>query len=118
MAKNLRLLTLLCLALPSLVIASVLDSSSPSSPTPVVIWHGMGDSCCNPWSMGYIKGLLEKHLPGVYVHSLMVGDSVVQDTENGFFMDVNRQVDMVCAKIAADGKLRGGQVSGGEISVY
>jgi hypothetical protein len=24
-------------------------------PTPVVLWHGMGDSCCNPSSMGSIK---------------------------------------------------------------
>ena len=23
--------------------------------TPVVLWHGMGDSCCNPLSMGNLK---------------------------------------------------------------
>ena len=28
-------------------------------PTPVVIWHGMGDSCCNPASMGRIKQVIE-----------------------------------------------------------
>ena len=39
---------------------------------PVVIWHGMGDNCCHDFSMGYIKHLLEEHLPGVYVRSLMV----------------------------------------------
>ena len=26
---------------------------------PVVIWHGMGDSCCNPVSMGRIKEVIE-----------------------------------------------------------
>ena len=34
---------------------------------PVVLWHGMGDTCCLPTSMGYIKKLIEKTIPGVYV---------------------------------------------------
>ena len=25
--------------------------------TPVVLWHGMGDSCCNPLSMGNLEQL-------------------------------------------------------------
>ena len=29
--------------------------SSSEGPTPIVLWHGMGDSCCNPISMGSIK---------------------------------------------------------------
>ena len=38
-----------------------------------------GDSCCNPLSMGSIKAMLEKKVGnGVYVRSLMVGDSVMQ----------------------------------------
>jgi hypothetical protein len=28
-------------------------------PVPVVIWHGMGDSCCNAGSMGRIKDVIE-----------------------------------------------------------
>jgi len=36
---------------------------------PVVIWHGMGDTCCYSFSMGMIKNELEKKLPGVYVYS-------------------------------------------------
>ncbi len=68
----------------------------------------MGDNCCHDFSMGAIKRLLEKHIPGVYVHSLMIGASRNEDTLNGFFMDVNKQVDMVCHKIASDAKLREG----------
>lgn len=68
----------------------------------------MGDSCCNPWSMGYIKKLLETNLPGVYVHSIMIGDSAVEDTKNGFFFPVNDQIDIVCKKIADDKNLRNG----------
>ncbi len=83
------------------------DVASPA-PVPIVIWHGMGDNCCNPWSMGYVKKMLERHLPGVHVRSLMIGESAAADTENGFFMDVNAQVRMVCDKIAKDPKLQNG----------
>uniref|UniRef100_A0A8B9SNX7 Palmitoyl-protein thioesterase 1 n=1 Tax=Anas platyrhynchos TaxID=8839 RepID=A0A8B9SNX7_ANAPL len=64
---------------------------------PVVLWHGMGDSCCNPRSMGYIRGLLQRRLPGTYVLSLRIGASVLQDVENSFFMN-----------LAADPHLKGG----------
>lgn len=37
-----------------------------------------GDSCCNPLSMGSIKDLIEKQIPGVYVHSLEIGSSIVE----------------------------------------
>uniref|UniRef100_A0A3B4BKI9 Palmitoyl-protein thioesterase 1 n=1 Tax=Periophthalmus magnuspinnatus TaxID=409849 RepID=A0A3B4BKI9_9GOBI len=76
--------------------------------TPLVIWHGMGDSCCNPLSMGAIKKMIEEQIPGIYVLSLMIGKNVIEDTENGFFMEVNEQVAMVCEKLAQDPKLQGG----------
>jgi len=75
---------------------------------PVVIWHGMGDSCCNPLSMGYIQSLIEKHVPDVYVHSLMIGSNVADDTSNGFFKNVNDQVSEACTQISADPKLAAG----------
>lgn len=33
---------------------------------------------------------------------------LLQDTENGFFMDVNEQVSMVCSQLSQDPKLKGG----------
>lgn len=33
---------------------------------------------------------------------------LLQDTENGFFKDVNEQVSMVCSQLAQDPKLKGG----------
>lgn len=85
-------------------------SQSPTSTnaTPIVIWHGMGDTCCNPLSMGYVKRIFEHHIPGVYVRSLRIGNSFVEDTRNGFFLDVNTQVEMVCRKIASDPLLQNG----------
>ncbi|XP_025111565.1 palmitoyl-protein thioesterase 1-like [Pomacea canaliculata] len=84
-----------------------------SQTVPVVLWHGMGDSCCNPLSMGSIKDLIEKQIPGVYVHSLEIGSSIVEDMENGFLMNVNDQVDVVCKQLNNDTKLASGYNSVG-----
>jgi len=75
---------------------------------PIVLWHGMGDSCCDPISMGAIKRLLEKHLPGVYVYSIEVGDNVLDDEMNSFFMNVNEQIVYVHQKLKNDTKLANG----------
>ena len=83
-------------------------SVSDSSPLPVVIWHGMGDCCCNPLSMGAIKRLIESEVPGIHVHSLMIGGNVASDTANGFFMNANDQVKFACDLILKDEKLANG----------
>ncbi|KAG7225396.1 hypothetical protein INR49_027385 [Caranx melampygus] len=101
---------LLCflLAGPVLLAAGSPAHDSNNGTTPVVLWHGMGDSCCNPLSMGAIKKMIEQEISGVYVISLMIGKNVIEDTENGFFMDVNEQVSVVCSQLAQDPKLKGG----------
>uniref|UniRef100_A0AAQ4QLI0 Palmitoyl-protein thioesterase 1 n=1 Tax=Gasterosteus aculeatus aculeatus TaxID=481459 RepID=A0AAQ4QLI0_GASAC len=92
---------LLCflLAAPLLLVAGSPVHKSNNGTVPLVLWHGMGDSCCNPLSMGAIKKMIEEEISGIYVISLMIGKNVVQDTENGFFMDVNEQVSMVCSQL-------------------
>ncbi|NXW60216.1 PPT1 thioesterase, partial [Eurystomus gularis] len=67
-----------------------------------------GDSCCNPQSMGYIKKIVEKKIPGIYVLSLKIGSNLIQDMENSFFMNVNDQVREVCSQLAKDPHLTGG----------
>jgi palmitoyl-protein thioesterase len=62
---------------------------------PVVLWHGMGDTCCYPWSMGMIKRWIEDGFPGIYVHSIMVGNNIIEDEFNGYFMNVNDQLALV-----------------------
>ncbi|XP_071531238.1 palmitoyl-protein thioesterase 1 isoform X2 [Panulirus ornatus] len=76
--------------------------------TPLVIWHGMGDTCCFFFSMGHIKKLVEERIPGIYVRSIMIGDNIIADEEHGYFGNVNEQVEGVCKKIAADPELQGG----------
>ena len=57
--------------------------------------------------MGSVVSYLEQAVPGAYVTSLMVGDNVVQDTENGFFLNINKQIDLVCQMVNNDEKLKG-----------
>jgi len=97
-----KLLVFLTMSLVSIGYAASAD------PIPLVIWHGMGDCCCNPMSMGSIKSFVEKKVPGIYVRSLMIGPNVAADTENGFFMNVNDQVEEVCAKLRNDSAVKNG----------
>lgn len=90
------------------VLAALASVQLSEAVLPIVIWHGMGDSCCNPLSMGRIKKMFEEELPGVYVNSLQIGNSESQDVENGFLMNVNDQVKEVCGKLAQDAKLQNG----------
>ncbi|CAH3023982.1 unnamed protein product, partial [Porites evermanni] len=94
----------------AVVLASFLTCSFAASneTIPAVLWHGMGDSCCNPLSMGSIKSMLESKIPGIYVRSLMIGNNIIEDTENGFFMNANDQIKQVCDKLASDPKLKNG----------
>merc|ERR1712060_115123 len=67
----------------------------------------MGDSCCNPVSMGRIKEVIEGETNG-YVLSLKIGYTVIDDTINGFLKPINKQVEMVCQQIAEDPQLQDG----------
>ncbi|XP_031234391.1 palmitoyl-protein thioesterase 1 isoform X1 [Mastomys coucha] len=94
--------------LPWCCAAWALGHLDPPSPPPLVIWHGMGDSCCNPMSMGAIKKMVEKEIPGIYVLSLKIGKNTIEEMENSFFMNVNLQVSMVCQILKKDPKLQQG----------
>ncbi|KAJ1350234.1 Palmitoyl-protein thioesterase 1 [Parelaphostrongylus tenuis] len=75
---------------------------------PVVLWHGMGDSCCNPLSMGSIKALIQQNVKGVYVKSLMFGHNIASDVELGFVANVNELVKNACEQIRNDSQLQFG----------
>lgn len=72
------------------------------------MWHGMGDTCCNPMSLGKVRSLLEREIPGVYVHSLKFGNSFSDDMESGYFGNANDDVETACRLISSDTELRGG----------
>uniref|UniRef100_A0A7S1WZU8 Palmitoyl-protein thioesterase 1 n=2 Tax=Tetraselmis chuii TaxID=63592 RepID=A0A7S1WZU8_9CHLO len=78
------------------------------APTPIVVWHGLGDSCCNPDSIGGVVDAIKQHLPGVFVHSIATGDGESSDRYSSFFGNVNTQVENVCAELASMPELADG----------
>jgi len=93
------------LLLLSLTVLQALAVLGQDAPTPVVLWHGMGDSAAG---MIGIANIIEDNIPDVYVYRIMIGGNLIVDTESGFFRDTNRQVREVCEKIQADPELAGG----------
>ncbi|XP_012273440.1 palmitoyl-protein thioesterase 1 [Orussus abietinus] len=66
---------------------------------PIILWHGMGDSCCFSFSLGQIETILKDELPGVYIKSIMIGNNEVEDVKNSYFGNLNDQVQKVCDEI-------------------
>eukprot|EP00118_Oscarella_pearsei_P024952 m.307196 g.307196 ORF g.307196 m.307196 type:complete len:294 (+) comp42006_c0_seq1:27-908(+) len=89
--------------LTSLVLVAVC-----ADPVPTVLWHGMGDTCCLPFSMGRMKTMIEGKIPGVYVKSIRIGSNEAEDFLFSYFKNVNDQIDIVCKNISADPKLADG----------
>ncbi|KAH8373267.1 hypothetical protein KR009_012191, partial [Drosophila setifemur] len=75
---------------------------------PVVLWHGMGDTCCLPFSLGAIMKLIVAQTNGAYVRSLEIGGNMIMDWESGFFVHPNEQVDYVCKQLLQDERLAKG----------
>lgn len=73
---------------------------------PTVTGHGMGDSCFNA-GMKQITELIAT-TTGQYATCVPTGDNVITDTANGFFMTMNKNVDIFAEKIRADPKLANG----------
>lgn len=58
----LALLTAAALALASAFAAPQEDAASATPPPlPIVLWHGMGDTCCDPLTTGGVEKALAKH---------------------------------------------------------
>eukprot|EP01111_Echinosteliopsis_oligospora_P001179 TRINITY_DN1165_c0_g1_i1.p1 TRINITY_DN1165_c0_g1~~TRINITY_DN1165_c0_g1_i1.p1 ORF type:complete len:302 (-),score=69.29 TRINITY_DN1165_c0_g1_i1:19-924(-) len=91
-----------------LLLLGAVMATTATTYRPTVLWHGMGDSCCYPFSMGRLQKLIESELPGVYVYSIEIGNNEEEDQLNSFFKNVNEQVDDVCQKLKADPQLSSG----------
>ncbi|ETV97503.1 hypothetical protein H310_09425 [Aphanomyces invadans] len=73
---------------------------------PVVIMHGMGDAAQNP-GMQRLRKAVATRLGG-YATNVQIGASQAEDTSNGFFMNLDKQVDYFARVVAADEHLRHG----------
>lgn len=74
---------------------------------PVVFAHGMGDSCFNS-GMINIGNYTSDLLGGVYVVCIPTGSTHAEDTTNGYFLNMDKSVDVFASKIAQDPKLQKG----------
>jgi len=74
---------------------------------PVVFAHGMGDSCFNS-GMIHIGQHTSELLGGVYVTCVPTGDTQSEDTTNGYFLNMDKSVDVFASKIAQDPNLQNG----------
>ncbi len=76
--------------------------------TPVIIWHGMGESSYSS-RQNDTKSVIEANtLPGTYVHQILIGDSVKDDLVNAYLKPVNEQVAEVCDLVASDERFSDG----------
>lgn len=82
------------------------SSVASSDSLPLVFLHGMGDSCFNRGMQSITEEAGE--YMGVYSTCIPTGDSRNEDTMNGFFMDMNTNVDVFAEKVKADPKLANG----------
>ena len=73
---------------------------------PVVLAHGMGDSCFNSGFKSVTAAVASKL--GVYATCIPTGSNAISDTINGFLMNMDKSVDVFAAKVRADPKLTGG----------
>lgn len=77
-----------------------------SDTLPLVFLHGMGDSCFN----NGMKSLTKEsgRYLNVYSDCIPTGDTRIQDTMNGFFMNMNENVDIFANKVRNDINLKNG----------
>jgi palmitoyl-protein thioesterase len=78
-----------------------------ASKTPVVMAHGMGDSCFND-GMQHVTERISTLLGSIYATCVPTGDSQTEDTNNGYFLNMDASVDVFAQKVRADPHLQAG----------
>eukprot|EP00040_Diaphanoeca_grandis_P038720 m.257178 g.257178 ORF g.257178 m.257178 type:complete len:355 (+) comp35032_c0_seq1:67-1131(+) len=73
---------------------------------PIVVTHGMGDSCFNA-GMKSITKQSGAHA-GVYATCIPTGDNDIEDTLAGFLLNMDKSVEVFARKVRADPKLANG----------
>lgn len=91
---NILIYILIC----NLIQASIFNKPKVE-PLPVVIWHGMGDTCCDPQTIGRVKAWIQDHNPSTFVYSIQIGKDSNTDRWASFFGNVNEQVKEVCQQL-------------------
>jgi len=108
MGVMMRIATILCFLAHFCAFSYAKNKQINDTIIPVVFWHGMGDSCYNPLSMGSLVKMVEKEKPGIHTNCLKFGKGLFEDTFDGFFEACNKQIDAACDMIKNDKNLANG----------
>lgn len=81
-----------------------LTSEETTDYTPIVFWHGMGDTAFG--SVNVLRRALERKFPGISVYSIQIGKNPMEDELGGYFVNVNHQIDQACKSILAEELIR------------
>lgn len=89
----------------------VVDDGEPvsdvvSGALPIVVAHGMGDSCFNSGMKSITKAAGSR--VGTYSVCIPTGDGWLSDTINGFLLSMDDSVEVFAKKVRADPKLANG----------
>ena len=84
------------------------NNETASKYLPIVLWHGMGDSCCDPRSIGAVTDYIKALVPDIFIYSISTGVNEISDISSSYFGLVDQQVDRVCDEIRAIPQLQRG----------
>lgn len=76
----------------------------PSSYTPILFWHGMGDTACG--SLNVERLALQRLFPGVTIYSVQIGSNAMEDRWAGYFSNANSQIEEVCRVVLDNPKIK------------
>ncbi|KAJ1961018.1 hypothetical protein IWQ62_004014 [Dispira parvispora] len=85
----------------SLGLVGVVSGKASLQPTPIVVWHGMGDSAFSNDTMLAFQDYLQQLIPGVFVHLVTLGTNSNEDVRASFMGNVPDQVKTVCKQLKA-----------------
>lgn len=85
------------------------ESLSPTmkNKLPVVVAHGMGDSCFNS-GIQHLTETMSTWLNGTYVVCIPTGSTQAEDTQNGYFLSMQDNLDVLAKAVRGDTQLRNG----------
>lgn len=84
-----------------------LSTTSPLTPQPIVIWHGLGDNY-NTTSMHRIEKLIKQHAPNTFVYSVYIDKDPSGDEQKSIFGDANSELEIACNELLQVMQLKDG----------
>ncbi|KAF8518754.1 alpha/beta-hydrolase, partial [Gautieria morchelliformis] len=94
-------------AVPSTLESTRRAATQNTSLTPLVIWHGLGDSHMSPGMLEFMSLVRNIH-PGLFIHSIYVEEDLDNDQRAGWFGNVDEQLTGVAEQLADVPELQGG----------